>query len=40
MIYEPLEKLQFDLTIWKWANKEKLMRNTTKHTRKMLKPNR
>lgn len=40
MFYGPLEKLQFDLIVWKWVNQEKLMRYTTKHTRKMLKPNR
>ncbi len=40
MFQEPLEKLKFDLIVWKWAIQEKLMRYKTKHIRKMLKPNR
>jgi len=36
MFYEPLEKLLFDLNVWKWVNQEELMRYTTKLQGKCL----
>jgi hypothetical protein len=36
MFYGPLDKFQIDIIVWNWANQEKLMKDTTKHTRKMF----